>query len=287
MKSRRQFVKETGALALGSMFVSSIDMDLYSRKIKNPGIQLYTFRKEMLADAAGTLKQIAALGIKQIESAGSEKGSYYGLKPKEMKNICADLGMTLRSGHVHITDKWQQTINEAAESGQEYLICSSMPANWQTVDNYKKAAAIFNKSGEECNKVNIKFGYHNHDAEFEQSTGPGGENGKVLYDVLMENTDATLVHMEMDLGWVIAAGKDPIAYFNNFPGRFPLWHLKDMDLVKKHSVEFGKGGLDITKMFANAKLSGMKYFFVEQEEYSSNPLESMKENMEYLRKLKI
>ena len=281
MKTRRQFVKETGALALGSMLVSSIDMDLWPRKVKNPGIQLYSFRKEMLADASGTLKQIASLGFKQIESAGSEKGSYYGLKPKEMKQICADLGMTLRSGHAHIDDKWQQTLSAAVEAGQEYLICSSMPSSGQTVNNYKKVADIFNKCGDDCKKVNIKFGYHNHDYEFAQ------ENGKVLYDVLMENTDASLLHMELDLGWVIAAGKDPITYFNKYPGRFPLWHLKDMDLAKKHSTEFGKGGLDIPKMLANAKQSGMKYFFIEQEEYSSSPLESMKENMAYIRKLKI
>jgi sugar phosphate isomerase/epimerase len=281
MKSRRQFLKETGTLTLGSMMLPSLGFDLSPLKIKNPGVQLYTFRKEMIADAAGTLKQIAALGIKQIESASSEKGSYYGLKPKEIKQICTDLGMTLRSGHVHIDDKWKQTISEATETGQEYMICSSMPSKGQTVDNYKKAADAFNKSGEECKKANIKFGYHNHDYEFEQ------ENGKVLYDVLVENTDASLVHMELDLGWVVAAGKNPVSYFNKFPGRFPLWHLKDMDLVKKHSTEFGKGGLDIPKMLNNAKLAGMKYFFIEQEEYSSSPLESMKVNMEYLGKLKL
>ncbi len=281
MKSRRKFLKETGAFALGSMLIPSIAMALSKHKVKNTGIQLYTFRKEMLADAAGTLKQIAALGIKQIESAGSEKGHYYGFKPKEMKQICAGLGMTLRSGHAHVDDKWKQTIDEAAESGQEYLICSSMPANGQTIDNYKKVADMFNKAGEESKKAGIKFGYHNHEYEFETV------DGKVLYDVLMENTDANLVHMELDLGWVITTGKNPVDYFKKYPGRFPLWHLKDMDLVKKHSVEFGKGGLNISEMLSHAKLSGMKYFFVEQEEYSSTPLQSMKENMEYLKKLKI
>jgi len=279
MKTRRQFIKQTGTFAAASMLLPYAGMALSSKKANNPGVQLYTFRKEMLADAAGTLKQIAALGIKQIESAGSDKGYYYGLKPKEIKQICTDLGMTLRSGHIHVDEKFQQTISDAVEAGQEYLICSSMPEKGQTVNNYKKAAAAFNTSGEACKKANLKFGYHNHDYEFEQ------ENGKVLYDVLVENTDPALVNMEMDLGWVIAAGKDPIAYFNNFPGRFPLWHLKDMDLVKKHSVEFGKGGLDIVKMLNNAKQSGMKYFFIEQEEYSSSPLESMKENMAYLEKI--
>ena len=107
-----------------------------------------------------------------------------------------------------------------------------------------------------------------------------------MYDVLLKNTDPSLVHMELDLGWVIVAGKDPLDYFSNFKGRFPLWHLKDMDLVKKHSTEFGKGGLDIKKMLRNGKQSGMKYFFVEQEEYASTPFESMRQNMDYLAKLR-
>src|SRR5258705_3218057 len=118
MKTRRQFLQQTGTFAFGSMLIPSIDFSF--RKVKNPGIQLYTFRKELLADATGTLKQIAGLGFKQIESAGSEKGGFYGLKPKEMKKVCAGLGMTLRSGHVHVDDKWKETIDNAVESGQEY-----------------------------------------------------------------------------------------------------------------------------------------------------------------------
>jgi len=280
MKTRRQFLQQTGAAALGSMFLPSLDLLIDKKRVKNTGIQLYTFRKELLADATGTLKQIAGLGFKQIESARSDKGEYYGLTPKEMKQTCSDLGMTLRSGHVHVDDKWKQTIDEAVESGQEYMICSSLPMKGQTIDNYKKAAESFNKCGEDCKKVNIKFGYHNHDAEFEQ------ENGKILYDVLLENTDPVLVHMEMDLGWAVFAGKDPVAYFNKYPGRFPLWHLKDMDMVKKHSTEFGKGILDIKKMLDNEKKAGMKYIFVEQEEYTNNAYDSMKEDMEYLKKMK-
>jgi sugar phosphate isomerase/epimerase len=235
----------------------------------------------MQADARGTLKKIAALGIKQIESARSEKGHYYGLSPIEMKQTCADLGMTLRSGHVHIDEKWNQTMDEAVESGQEYLICSTMPTEGQTVDNYKTVAEAFNKAGEECKSRGIKFGYHNHEYEFES------ENDQVLYNVLLDNTEADLVHMELDLGWVIVGGKDPLDYFSKYPGRFPLWHLKDMDLEKKHSVEFGKGQLDISAMLNNREQSGMKFMFVEQEEYASTPMESMKYNMDYLSKLKL
>ncbi len=277
MKTRRKFLIDTSAIAIGSLLLPSCLEQ--TRKVKNPGVQLYTFRKEMLADAKGTLQQIAALGIKQIESANSPKGFYYGLSPKEMKQICADLGMTLRSGHVPVNDKWKQTMEDAAASGQEYLICSSMPTEGQTVDNYKKVAEVFNKAGEECKKLNIKFGYHNHEYEFES------EKGQVLYDVLLDNTDASLVNMELDLGWVIVGGKNPLDYFKKYKGRFPLWHLKDMDLAKKHSTELGKGGLDIVQMLKHSKESGMKYFFVEQEEYTSTPFESMKYNMEYLKNL--
>ncbi len=279
MKTRRHFIKTAGTLAIGSMILPEFTFAM--ARIKNPGIQLYTVRTEMLADARGTLKQLADLGIKQIESARSAKGNYYGLTGKEMKQACKDLDMTLRSGHVAVDAKWQQTMEEAAEAGQEYLICSSMPKSGQTIDNYKKTAEIFNKSGEECRKLGLKFGYHNHDYEFEKV------GGQVLYDVLMDNTDPKLVHMELDLGWVVASGNDPLAYFKKYKGRFPLWHLKDMDLQKKHSTEFGKGGLDIVKVLQNQNESGLKYFFIEQEEYAKTPLESMKYNMDYLERTRI
>jgi sugar phosphate isomerase/epimerase len=271
-------MQNSAGLAIGSIILSADD--IFSKKVENVGLQLYTFRNEMVADATGTLKKIAALGFKQIESASSNKGHYYGLSPKEIKTICNDLGMTLRSGHVHIDENWNKTMDEATESGQEYLICSSMPTNGQTIDNYKKVAEVFNNAGEECKKRGIKFGYHNHEYEF------ASDNGQVLYSILLNNTTADLVHMELDLGWVIVGGKNPIDYFKMYPGRFPLWHLKDMDPAQKHSVEFGKGQLDIIAMLKQSELSGMKYMFVEQEEYADTPLESMKYNMEYLKKVR-
>lgn len=279
MKTRRDFIKQTAAFTAGSILLPSFIHP--SKKIDNIGIQLYTVRKEMMQDPIGTLKQLAALGIKQIESAGSEKGYYYGLQPQVIKKICADLGMKLSSGHIHLDDKWKQTLEDAVLSGQEYLICSSMPTAGQTIDNYKKTAAAFNKAGEDSKKVNIKFGYHNHDFEFEK------QNGQVLYDVLLDNTDANLVHMELDLGWVVASGNDPLTYFKNHPGRFPLWHLKDMNLQKKESTEFGKGSLNILQILQHREQSGLEYFYVEQEEYTHSPFESMKENMSYLAKLKL
>ncbi|MEP7233508.1 MAG: sugar phosphate isomerase/epimerase [Ginsengibacter sp.] len=280
MNSRRRFLRTSGAIAAGSFLLPGIVQAAKRNAAKDVGVQLYTVRKEMLEDNMGTLKKLAALGYKEIESAGSEKGNYYGLKPAEMKKACKDLGMTLRSGHVHFDGKWQQTIDDAVEAGQEYVIVSSMPTRGQTVDNYKSVADAFNKAGEAAKKSNLSFGYHNHDFEFEK------ENGKILYDVLVENTDPQYVNLEMDLGWVIVTGNDPMAYFAKYPGRFPLWHLKDMDMQEKHSVEFGKGGLDIKKMLGAAKKSGMKYFFVEQEEYATTPFDALAYNYDYLKKMK-
>lgn len=277
MNTRREFLIKSGLLAAGSVLLPSYA--LTSKKDIAYGVQLYSFRDAMAKDAKGTLEQIAAIGIKKIESARSGKGHYYGLSPAQMKDTCNALGMKLTSGHVALDDKFDKTMEEAVASEQEYLICSSMPSKGQTVDNYKKVAEAFNKAGERCKKLGVKFGYHNHEYEFES------ENGEVLYDVLMDNTQADLVHMELDLGWVIVGGKDPLDYFKKYPGRFPLWHLKDMNMTKKESTEFGKGGLDIATMMANTEASGVEHIFIEQEEYADTPLESMKHNMAFLKKL--
>lgn len=275
MRSRREFIKTSGAFALGSYF---LPLEAKS-PAKDAGVQLYSVRKEMLADAPSTLKKLAEIGYKELESAKSDKGNYYGLKPKEIKKIAGELGMTVRSGHVRIDEDWKRSLDEAAETGQSYLICSVMPSHGQTIENYQKSADIFNKAGEDCKKRNITFGYHNHEEEFEKV------NGQVLYDILLEHTDPDLVKMEMDLGWLIVTGNDPYKYFEKYPNRFPLWHLKDMDLTKKQSTEFGKGGVDIKKLVASAKKAGMKYYFVEQEEYTVSAFDSLKFDYKYLNEI--
>jgi sugar phosphate isomerase/epimerase len=277
MQTRRNFLQKSGGLAAGTLLLPSFSWAWPGTQ--KFGVQLYSFRDAMAKDAKGTLEKIASIGIAEIESARSRKGHYYGLSPKEMKSTCKDFGMQLVSGHVHLDDNFQKTMEEAAEADQEYLICSSMPSKGQTVSNYTKVADDFNKAGEACKKMGLKFGYHNHEYEFES------DKGQVLFDVLMDNTEADLVHMELDLGWVIVGGKDPLDYFKKYPGRFPLWHLKDMDMRKKESTEFGKGGLDIPTMMAYQKASGVKHIFIEQEEYASTPLESMQHNMDYLNNL--
>lgn len=278
MINRRNFILQSSLAAMTIPSISSFD-GMSCRK-KNIGVQLYSVRVEMNQDAKGTLSKLAAMGYNQIESFRGPKGLYCGLTPKEMAQTCKDLGMDLRSGHVHIDKDWLQTIDLAAQSGQEYLIVASMTTKGQTVNNYKEVADAFNKAGEQCKARGLKFGYHNHEYEFES------ENGQVLFDVLVQNTDPKLVNLELDLGWVIAAGKKPMDYFNKYPGRFPLWHLKDMNLTEKKSTEFGKGQLDIAGLLKEYKKSGMKYFFIEQEEYGKSAFESLDYDIQYYKKLK-
>jgi sugar phosphate isomerase/epimerase len=275
MTSRREFIRNTTTLAAG-IYLLPPGRKSVSR---NAGVQLYSVRKEMTADALGTLKQLAKIGYKELESASSSKGNYYGLKPSEIRKISKDLGMTVRSAHVGIDQNWQRSVDQAAEAGQTYLICSSMPSRGQTVANYQKTADIFNKAAEDCKKSNLIFGYHNHEEEFQIV------DGQVLYDILLDRTDPALVKMEMDLGWLIITGNDPNKYFQKYPDRFPLWHLKDMNLAKKQSTEFGKGGLNIKGLIKERSKSGMKYFFVEQEEYTVSAIQSLTEDMQYLKKL--
>jgi sugar phosphate isomerase/epimerase len=283
MHNRRNFLKTTLGISAGSLLLPALARSgslargaVPTHKVKDIGIQLYTVRTEMLADPVATLKRLAKIGFKELESARSEKGNYYGLSAKEIKKITEDLGMKLRSGHIHVDGDWQKSIDEAAETGQQYLISAVLPTPGQTVENYQRSAEAFSRYGEDCKKANLSFGYHNHDSEFQEV------DGKILYDILVERSDPGLVKMEMDLGWVVAAGHDPLKYFAKYPGRFELWHLKDMDMTRKASTEFGKGSLDIKKLMQHAKQSGMKRFFLEQEEYAHNAFESVEIDYNYL-----
>lgn len=282
--SRRRFIKNSASLASASLLFPGLfrrdrSRRASSRRVTDIGIQLYTVRTEMLADAAGTLKKLAKVGFKELESARSEKGNYYGLQPREIRKITSDLGMTLRSGHVHVDKDWEKSLEEATETGQQYVISAVLPSQGQTVDHYKESALAFNKLGEQCKKAGLHFGYHNHDSEFEKV------DNTVLYDVLLKYTDPELVTMEMDLGWVVAAGYDPFAYFRDHPGRFHLWHLKDMARTERKSVEFGQGKVDIKGLLQHAQQSGMKYFFLEQEEYAHSAFESIQIDYDYLANL--
>ncbi len=316
MATRRKFIQQSGAFALGSLLIPQLGKSgLFSeRKVFPPiGLQLYTMGNLMTTDTKDTLQKLAAIGYKEVESAGSQKGNFYGYKPKEFAAMIKDAGMHWRSAHVggagskprdimkmaknaedsaraqkyidrmkdatkplNLTDNCQQLADDAAEGGLSYLVCSSIPVS--TLDEIKTAVEVFTKSGEACKKNGVQFAYHNHVSEFDDV------EGNRPFDYILNHTDKDLVKMELDLGWATKAKQDPVALFKLHPGRFPLWHVKDLDKNSMEPVEVGSGFIDFKRIFDNAKESGMKYFFVEQDG-APHPLEDVTVSYNYLKKM--
>jgi sugar phosphate isomerase/epimerase len=263
------------------------------------GLQLYTVRDAMAADPKGTLAKVAGIGYDSLEGAtytGTE--TFYGMDPKTFADVLKSNGQIMRSCHYRLGEDaagapqlkdgifqgtilhdWDKTVEDAHAVGIKYMVCAWLsPKERLGLDHYKKMAADFNVAGEKCKKAGIQFCYHNHDFEFDQ------QDGKYPYDILLNETDPKLVKMEMDLYWVTKAGHDPITLFNEHPGRFPLWHLKDMDKTPEHAfTEVGNGSIDFKKIFANAKKSGMEHFFVEQDKCPGSPFDSITRSYEYIK----
>lgn len=284
--NRRKFLQGAGTLALGSMVFSSKAASLLDFKKHHPvGLQLFTFFGIIDDDPKGTLTKIAAIGYKEMESAFSKKGGYYGMTPKEFKAMVEDLGMTWKSHHVigapfklpkgykmplgsdgkpmvmptmlNLRDNMQQIVDEASAGGLEYLVCANIPTG--TMDEINSSVVTLNKTGEACKKAGIQFCYHNHDMEFKSV------DGKIPYDLLLSETDPNNVKMELDLCWATKAGKDPVELFKASPGRFPLWHVKDLDPKTGGPAPAGTGVVNFKHIFANQQIAGMKHFFVEHD----------------------
>jgi sugar phosphate isomerase/epimerase len=312
---RKTFI-QSGTLAAASLVLGRSAMAAFfsGKKIVQPiGLQLYTLGDLMTTDPKGTLQKLAAIGFKELESAGSQKGNFYGFKPKELAAMIKDAGMKWRSAHVggapismdqimkmaktaedsarikkimegmknmpktlNLRDDYQQLADNAAEGGIGYLVCSFIPVG--TLDEIKAAVDTFSKAGEACKKVGVQFAYHNHTTEFDLV------DGHRPFDYILSNTDKELVKMELDLAWATKANQDPVALFKMHPGRFPLWHVKDLDKVNKNPAEVGSGIVDFKHIFDNAKESGMKYFFVEQDG-APQPIQNVTNSYNYLKTL--
>ena len=284
MPNRKEFLKLSATAALGSFFLPK-NVEAFFKKQHAMGVQLYTFFNVMDADVPGTLKKIAGIGYKEIESAFSKKGGFYGMKAKEFGAMVKDLGMSWKSHHVlgapfklpqgtklpngsdgkpitippmkNLRDNYLAIIDEVGEAGLPYLVCANTPIG--NTEEVKQSIDTLNKASEAAKKAGIILVYHNHDKEFESL------DGKVIYDRLLEETDPNTLKMELDLCWVTKAGVDPVALFKKHPGRFPLWHVKDLDKEKNLPLPVGTGIVDFKRIFANAKVSGMKHFFVEHD----------------------
>lgn len=246
------------------------------------GIQLYTVRDELQKDFKGTLRSLKRIGYSWLEAAGYEDGKFYGLEPVEFKKIVDGMGMKVISSHAMFNaDQQKKAIAAHVALGVEYLVFPGFPvAEHKTRDDFMAAAARLNALGEACNKAGIKFGYHNHDFEFVRFDDTTG------YDILVRSTDKKKVIFEADIYWMTYAGKDPLNYFNMYPGRFELWHVKDMkNTPDKGFTEVGAGIIPYKEYFQYQGLAGMKYFFVEQDECEIDPVESAAISFENLEQI--
>jgi sugar phosphate isomerase/epimerase len=293
--SRRKFLK-TSSLAMGSTFILPNEI-FNGRKNKDAvGLQLYSVRDEMKANPLDTLKQLAAMGYKNVEHASYTERKFYGYSALEFKKILEDLGLKMVSGHTVLaprhwdaanntfTDEWKYTIEDAATLGQQYVVSPWLDESLRkNYDDLVRFVDLFNKSGELCKAANMKFGYHNHNFEFKYSL-----NGKQIYDIILERTDPKLVAQQLDIGNMYGGGGRALEVIKKYPGRFELMHVKDEIKSAKgemddpyESTVLGKGIIEVKKVVElGAKSGGTMQFIIEQESYQGKPpLECVKEDL--------
>jgi sugar phosphate isomerase/epimerase len=280
MQSRREFLKiASGAFAIGisGVSLSSFRSAMAGEIFPEPGVNLFTFFSIIDSDVEGTLKKISALGVKNIESAFSRKPDYYGFKAKEFSKLIQDLGMNWRSHHVfgvpfkmpkgntapslpamkNLADNTTEIIDEAAEGGLKYLVAAHFPIS--NAKEISDAVNILNKAAESTKKAGIQLVYHNDADDFKVV------DGKSPYEVFLTESDQDVLKFELDLAWAIKGGQNPEKFFKRYPGRFPLWHMKDLDKSYNTVLPIGQGVLDNKKYFQQFKELGLKFYFLEHE----------------------
>ena len=257
-----------------------------SGEIKKFGLQLWTVKDEMAKDPKGVLKQVAAMGYKQVESFEGEMGMFWGMKNTEFKKLMDDLGMEIISSHCNIDKDFDRKAHEAAEIGMKYLIDPWFGPQ-KSIDLFKKEADKFNEKGATCKRAGLRFAYHNHDYPFVPI------DGQLPMDVMLQYSDPRMVDFEMDIYWVVTAGEDPIKWFQKYPNRFRLGHIKDRkkDTPLSNtdaSCVAGQGDIDYIKILKVGKRNGLQYYIIEQEHFDGiTPLEAAKANADYLKTIKI
>lgn len=288
---RRKFIQST-ALCTSSMLLWNCKMEKLKR-LGDFGIQLWSVRHDMDADPIATLKILSEIGFTDIECTGYNEGAYYNMSLDQFKSVLQDVGLTMKSVHVKtgklfpdqtrtMSNNWEGFCEDNVKMGAKSVVCGYFEeGERQTIDDYKWIADLFNKCGEVAKSYGLTFAHHNHDFEFHPI------DGKVPYDILLEETDPEVVKFEMDHYWVKKGNSDAFKYFEKYPGRFPVWHIKDMDdTPAKFFTEVGSGIIDWTEVFKAGELAGLEYFYVEQDEFKSlKPLESVKQSHNYLKNL--
>jgi len=290
MTNRRSFIKTSALLSAGILAAPN----LFAYDKKYIGLQLYTVRDYMAKDPAATLAQVAQIGYTSVEGAtytGNEL--FYGMDAKTFASLLKQNGLIMPSSHYRLGEElvngssqkgtilndWDKAVDDAASVGLKYMVCAYLADTERgSLDHYKKVAENLTKAGETCKKAGIQLCYHNHDFEFIQ------QDGKYPYETILANSDKDLVKMEMDIYWITKANQDPTKLIDENPGRFPLWHLKDMNNTTDRAfTEVGNGIIDFKKIFKSANKAGLKYFFVEQDKCPGDPYDSIKKSISYIK----
>jgi sugar phosphate isomerase/epimerase len=281
--SRRSFLKTTGAVAAAACAGIS---RLHAAPLRLPiGLQLYSVRNLLPKDFDGTLHQLAEAGYKDVEAAG-----FYNKTAQEFRHSMDQAGLRCISAHYTLTlfrQQLDQLMEYAHALGLSYLVCSSSGGVHRdpskkggelSLDDWRYVSDEFNRIGEKIKGAGMTFGVHNHTPEF------ATEDGVLVYDELLKRTDPKLVYFEMDCGWVTAAGRNPVDYLSKYPQRFPLMHVKDMVREpdgKFHSVVMGHGVVNYHPILRAA--TGLKHYFIEQEEFAGDPMTELREDANYMR----
>jgi len=300
MKNRRDFIRISAAGTVGTLVLGTYACGSGAKKpaeqaaavvkaAADPGVGLilYTIRDAMAEDVPGSLKKVADLGYSYVEVADYKDGKFYGYAPAEFKKMVDDLGMVVKSSHAAVEstgismDNAQKMADDHAILGVEYCIQPWVNDEDRTIDKFKSMVADWNQVGEVMQKAGIQFGYHNHNFEFKNMDGI-----VPYYDIYMKEMDPKLIIMELDIYWAIKGGQDPVEMFNKYPGRFPLWHMKDMSqpvtepfytVDKDDITSVGAGLIDYKRIFAAKETAGMKYYFVEDDNQGNGqPFEGIK-----------
>lgn len=300
--SRRDFLISSGGALAATAFTLSQPSHLFANPLGKPiGLELYTVGAELDKDYDGTLRQIAAIGYKEVEFGVSSKR-----KAADVKKSLQDAGLQCHALHMSFGGM-EEAIPYAKEIGAKYVISSvTLPATPEpgkfdmksfmtrlsslTLDDFKKIAARCNEMGEQAKKAGLQFAYHNHNFEFKPQDG-----GAIGYDVVLQETDPSLVKFELDCGWMAAAGRDPVAYLTKYPALYRLLHIKDFQPTPSPSVgldentrpkpaELGRGHVDYKPIFAAAKKTEVELYYVEQEPpFTTTPaMQAIKIDYDYL-----
>ena len=278
---RREFLKRSVLLTAGAVVGSRLLAEGTFSKTphKIVGLQLYSLRDAMKKDVPGTLKKTAKMGYQTLETAGYGDGKLYGYAPAEFRKMCEDLGMQGMGAHLgrsytketdaEVMDWWKQALDAQAEAGCSYAVQASYPIG-EKLDDIKLYCDYFNQVGAEAKKRGLRFGFHNHAKEFEK------REGEVIYDYMVANTDPTNVMFELDVYWASKGGVNPSAYIQKYAGRFPLLHIKDVDIIGASET------IDFESIFKAAYKQGLEEYYVEIEANSLPPMLCARKSAEYL-----